>query len=339
MVVASAQPIVFVLPEGHATISGGHLYNAKLLAALEQQCELRLQGVLEWTAAQSAPGLFLIDSLNLREFVAYQAKRIPGQRFVLLAHHLPSLEPGLDEKDGGLALEADSLGLFDAFVATSEFTAEHLRALGHEQPSLVLEPAISWAEVERREFALPLRGLMSCNLIARKGVLAFLKGLADSTSPDDEYQIDIVGRLDLDPDYSAACQECIRSSPSLRSRVTLRGEAQPAAMASWYGGANLFLSASQMETFGISLQEARHFGLPIFAVHGGNSENHLVRGKTGEIFDEPGALAEGFLSLVRSKTRLRSYWGHAQAQDFKPGSNWQNASSQLVRSLEKWFPC
>jgi glycosyltransferase involved in cell wall biosynthesis len=119
----------------------------------------------------------------------------------------------------------------------------------------------------------------------------------------------------------------------------LQGEVPYEKMATWYREANLFVSASTMETYGISLQEARHFGLPMLVVAGGNSGNHLRPGVTGSVYADPSALAAGFVELVRQPALLSSYLQEAQAQRPTHGGSWQESADALLLQLEAWFPC
>lgn len=330
--------MVFVLPETSGELSGGNLYNARLLSALQASHGWSSLSVKEWQAVPGQAGVYLIDSLNLSEFEGLVAKRVSEQLFVLLVHHLPSLEPGLSADDPQLAIEARTLRAFDAFVATSPFTHDYLRSLGLSQPILTLEPVITAPPSSARAWKEPVRALMSCNLIPRKGVLEFLATLASESRLSDAYELDIVGRHDLDPEYSRRCLECLASSEVLGSRVRIPGASPYDEMPSWYARANLLLSASRMETFGISLQEARHAGLPILAVEGGNSGNHLKAGITGELFADPGALALGFLERVRSQEILARYFAAAQNERPRGSGSWADAATRVRASLEAWFP-
>jgi glycosyltransferase involved in cell wall biosynthesis len=325
------------LPESHASISGGNLYNAALLEALQEQHAVKATSFDAFRADPEADGTFLIDSLNLVDFHELGGATSARQRHVLLVHHLPSLEPGLPADDPALVLEPKVLASVDAFVCTSRFTEDYLRSKGLRQPMLTIEPVVIPPPIDDRPLDQPVSALMSCNLITRKGVLAFLQTLAAGTRSADEYQLDLVGRHDLEPEYGAACQECVRSSPSLASRVTLRGEVAFASMSTWYQEANLFISASRMETFGISLQEARAYGLPILAVQGGNSENHLIEGVTGELYSDPAKLAEGFLALARDPKTFASYLRSAQDRRPADRGDWSDAAEQLAKSIESWF--
>ena len=69
-----------------------------------------------------------------------------------------------------------------------------------------------------------------------------------------------------------------------------------------YREAALYLSSSEMETFGMALQEARAFGLPILALEGGYVSRHISVGENGYLFKNIPGLAEGLTrTLGRSK--------------------------------------
>ena len=122
----SHRDLVFVLPPDSHLISGGNIYNRELTAAVRRQRAIDEVSVAEWQrlVASGAAGVFFIDTLILEEFLRHVPERpAPGQRFVLVVHHLPSLEPGVDAGDPSLAVEQEVLPRFDGFLATSPYTA------------------------------------------------------------------------------------------------------------------------------------------------------------------------------------------------------------------------
>ena len=86
----------------------------------------------------------------------------------------------------------------------------------------------------------------------------------------------------------------------------------------------------------MSLQEARAFGLPILAVVGGNSANHIQDGVTGQLFSDPAKLAEGFLSLIRSPQIFASYQKQAEEQRPSTQGDWADSAAQLEACVQSW---
>ncbi len=330
------------MPDGSDEISGGNLYNADLFAALQECCEIKRVAATDFASAPLAEGIYLVDTLNLDVAKQVLRTRGPRQRFVLLVHHLPSFEPGLSASHPSLALERSVLPDFDGFIATGEFTRSWLAEQGYAARTVLMEPVFTGAPSARRSLEEDVRAVMVCNLIARKGVLEFLDRLALEFHKNSEldgatFSLEIIGRDDLDVAYAGACAEKIAREASLGRHVRLLGALPHSSVLAKYREANLFLSASRMETFGISLQEARHFGLPILAVRGGNSEHHIVEGKTGEVLDSPSELACAFLALAQNRDAHVAYFGGAQ--DARPSGpeSWNDAAKRLLTVLAGWF--
>ncbi len=330
-------PLVFVMPDGSDEISGGNRYNATFLAALERCTQVVRMSVHEFATAALAPATYLVDSLNLDSAQQVVARRDEGQRFVLLAHHLPSLEPDLDLAAPSLVVEKEVLDQFDGYLATGAFTRDWLLVRLPGARVFCLEPPLSVVALAR-DFVPPLQAVMVCNLIPRKGVLSFLTELSTIPSAP-TMSIEIIGRHDLDRDYARECVTCVAECAFLSKTVTLPGPVSYEEVHARYQAANLFLSASRMETFGIALQEARHHGVPILAVAGGNSENHLTPGETGEVVANPGELARALLRLASDPARHALYHRAAWAQRPKEGETWQLGAERFVRELAAWFPC
>jgi glycosyltransferase involved in cell wall biosynthesis len=342
-----ASPLIFVLPAQSDVVSGGNIYNERLIAALAAQCDVRTVPVGEGLAAMGAgaPGVFFVDTLNLGDFAALLARPQPRQRRVLIVHHLPSLEPDLDPAHPSLAIERAALPRFDGFLTTSDYTTALLRARGlTAQAFLTVPPALSARPWQARACPPVMRGLLVGNLIARKGVLPFLEALEAAMTPaagpddrtDDRFHIDVVGGMGLEPAHARACVALVGASPALRPRVHLHGEVPHAAMDGFYGAASVMISASRMETFGMALQEARAWGLPILACDGGNTRNHFAPGQNGELHATIPALAHRFLALARDPARMRELFERAQAMRAGDEYTWDAAARRLLDALAAW---
>jgi glycosyltransferase involved in cell wall biosynthesis len=345
-------PLAFVLPAQRGLISGGNIYNQRLIDALaaitapdalaapdahDAERPVRTLAVAEGQAAMRAgtPGTYFIDTLNLGDFIELLAQPHPRQRRILIVHHLPSLEPGIDPDDPALAIERATLPRFDGFLTTSSYTTALLRARGHTtQVIMTVPPALSARDRQALRCPPVVRGLLVGNLIPRKGVLPFLSALDAAVVSDDRFDIDIVGGTALDPDYARACAQLVASSPRLGPRLHLRGEVAHAAMDAYYGAASVVISASSMETFGMALQEARAWGLPILACDGGNVRNHFAPGHNGQLHATVPALAHGFLALVRDPAHMQRLF--ACAQDMRAGDEytWDAAARALLEQLD-----
>lgn len=327
--------LLFVMPPSSQMVSGGNIYNRQLVDAVRRRRPIEEVSEAAWAAQVDGgdPSIWFIDTVSLAAFLGARAGT--GQRALLVVHHLPSLEPGIADDDPALALERAALPRFDGFLTTSPYTTALLRDRGHQQPCLTVRPALPDRPRPPLELRPGVRALLVANLIPRKGVAPFVRALAAARRPGDQLTVDVVGRADLDPACAADCARAIAEAGLDRGEVIvhLRGPASYEEMDALYRGATLFLSTSQMETFGMALQEARAFGVPILACRGGNASAHVEHGVTGALCETVTELVEELLDLSRAPERLASLF--AAAQSLRTGSEytWDVAAEEFLRQL------
>jgi glycosyltransferase involved in cell wall biosynthesis len=172
------------------------------------------------------------------------------------------------------------------------------------------------------------------NLIPRKGVLELFECLALRIHETDRFYLELAGRSDLDPRYARACLDVAQGS-NLCSIVRYLGPVPPTHIAECYRRAAGFVSTSKMETFGIALQEARAYGLPILAVDGGYTRHHFTPGENGLLFESVGALAQGLLALTRDPARMHALFGNAQHLRLSNDYTWANAAEIFSQALRR----
>lgn len=331
--------LVFALPARSAEVSGGNLYNQKLIRALSRLTPVATLTVAECRVRveRGQAGFYFIDTLDLAEFASFPAARA-GQHFGLIVHHLPSLEPGIDPTDPALAVERTTLARFDAYLATSSFTAEFLRARGIAAEQIwTVPPAPPADAAELPSPAPPFVFAMVGNLIPRKGVLELLECLAREVAETDAFRLELAGRSDVDPAYAHACL-ALANSAKLQSKVRYLGPVPNERIAECYRRAAALVSASKMETFGMALQEARAFGLPILAVSGGYTREHLAHEGAGLLFESIPALARELLALTRESSRLQALFESARHARPASGYTWKKAAEILSSVLHRYSP-
>ena len=327
--------LVVALPSGSELVSGGNLYNARLLAALSSRAAVRSESIeiVRACVERGMPGVYLFDSLDLEKLATFPPPT-HGQSFGLLVHHLPSLEPDLEDRDAVVRAEDALLPRFDVLVATSPFTAAHLRARGLSAARIVtVVPAPPAPRLDPRTYEPPLSALLVANLIPRKAVLELLRLLDPRVAPGDRFTIDVVGRDDLDVDYARSCFECVRSSRRLATIVTFHGAIAPERMHDFYARAGAFVSASKMETFGMALQEARSYGVPILALDGGHAGQHFTDGENGLLCPSIGALADALLRITRDPARARRLFERSQQMRMQTSYGWDQAADHFLAQL------
>ncbi|MEM7372061.1 MAG: glycosyltransferase family 4 protein [Bacteroidota bacterium] len=294
----------FVVPDMFDLPSGGNLYNARLTEALAQLVPSIV--VMDWEAFldERREGMFWIDTLYMDHWASNPLLRT-GQTVGLLVHHLESLYPpeGVHSDQYFEAHEREILAQFDAFLVTSPFTRQYLLRRGFSADDIfVVPPATDPQSSSVITHEGGLRAIMVANLIDRKGILDWLKVLAEGLEESDvtlPVSLTIIGSDQLDPAYAAACHTCVADSDVLTGCVRLAGECPHSDVLAAYAESNLFVSTARMETFGMALQEAHAIGLPILALDGGHIAKHVQQGKNGYVFQDILALREVFLSLAR----------------------------------------
>jgi len=101
--------------------------------------------------------------------------------------------------------------------------------------------------------------------------------------------------------------------------------------------AELLLSASVMESYGMALAEARVAGVPILARAGGNAASHVDASAGGELVASTPELVRACLELARTPARLRERI--ASARLHAPAArSWSEAAREFggqLASLEK----
>lgn len=214
------------------------------------------------------------DAVLLIDGLAYGAMP-PGlvagldRRIVALVHHPLGLEPGLTPAQQAelIANEAQALAHAARVVVTSPLTGRLLAADYNVSVEriVVAEPGTDPAG-RARGTGSPVELLAVGAVSPRKGfplLVTALKGLADL-----DWHLTIAGSLDRDPAAARVLQQAVVDA-GLGARVTLAGALGGDALEDLYARADLFVSPSLYEGYGMALAEALAHGLPLVASTGG----------------------------------------------------------------------
>jgi glycosyltransferase involved in cell wall biosynthesis len=337
---------VFLIPDLDGPVTGGTLFNRMVIACLERaNVACRVCPTVAARAELSHAGLddvFWVDSLflDLLPDLAHRQRR--HARLGLLLHYLPSLVTSVVRRGPALTSwelsrpETEALSAADLVLVTGGYMREVVeRAL---ERGAVLHPRVLVVEPGRLAAGPvelpqpPVRAVLVANLLPGKGILPFLRSLAEQTLASDPYQLDIVGGADLDPDYARACERAADDG-RLHGRVRRLGGRSPEATVRYMASCNLLVSASLMESYGMALAEARCLGLPIVAQRGGNVEA-LVSGRAGgEVVPDSSALARAFLAVCRAPLELQRRKAAALADPLPPRP-WTAVAAEFLEGLK-----
>lgn len=329
----------FVVPRLDGPISGGTCYNRELLGELAQRarvcaCELASP---ELTRALESARVVWVDSLYLEALP--ELRRRTRARLALIVHYLPSFV-ALERRAVNSELsreERRALAVADAFLVPSAFMRDALeRLVAPTQKSMfVVEPGTAARLRPARAARDGLDVVLIGNVVEGKGLLAFLRALARVLAADDALAVSVIGRLDAEPAYVKACQALVAETPVLAERVQWLGVlSEPAALAR-LSRADLFVSASRMESYGMALNEARVVGVPILARAGGNTAAHVATEAGGALLHSDDALARACVALARDPELMRERLAAARAHAVEPRT-WARAADELLAQLATW---
>lgn len=282
----SLREVVLAFPGSLATRTGGYVYDRRLAEGLEAlgwrverlglgegfpfPSPAARAGAAERLRALADGTTVLADGLAfavLPEVAAAEQHRLD---LVALVHHPLCLETGFDAATAE-ALEASeraALAQARAVVVTSPRTAAALEALmGVPRDRVaVAMPGTDPAPPARGSGGPACRVLCVGTVTPRKGHVLLVTALAGLR--DLAWTLDLAGSLERDPATAALLKGAIVEH-GLEERVNLLGELAPEALAERYDAADLFVSASAFEGYGMALADALARGLPVVATAGG----------------------------------------------------------------------
>jgi glycosyltransferase involved in cell wall biosynthesis len=276
--------VAFAVPGNLATPTGGYAYARRLLALLPAH-SINVRHV-PLPASYPHPGaadlaeterllretpqgaVLFIDGLAFGAMPAGLVEGL-GRRIVALVHHPLGFEPGHGEarRDELIESETRALALAERVVACSAATARTLTDEFGVPPAriTVAEPGTEPAPRASGTGA-PVE-LLAVGAVSRRKnypvLVAALRELADL-----DWRLTIVGSLDRAPEAGAALYAAIQAA-RLRDRVTVAGAVDESRLNGLYDKADVFVSPSLFEGYGMVLAEAMARGLPLVASTGG----------------------------------------------------------------------
>ena len=243
-------------------------------------------------------------------------------RVIALVHHPLFLETGLPHarKVELKASEEHALKRATHVITTSRATKriliEHM-AIPSAKVT-VAEPGTDPAQRATGTGA-PLQILAVGAVLPRKGYDVLVNALAPLKDLD--WRLTIAGATDRHPQAVKALNAAIERH-LLQDRVTLTGKVVPATLNRYYDSADLLVSASLFEGYGMVLAEAMARGLPIITGAGGAAAE--TAGEAAALHVEPGNTKALTTALQRALT------------DKKLRDSLADASWEAGRTLPTW---
>lgn len=315
------RPLAFAIPGDIATLTGGYIYERRLLEGLRHAGHDVRHLVLpasfpdatptDMAAAVSALADVAPDRPLILDGLVFGAIDTGGLAqvrapVVAMIHHPLALETGLgaDRRDHLFRTERDNLRLARHVLVPSPHTRRILIDRYDVAPVAitVLRPGVDRPTLSPAPATPPL--------ILSVGILHPRKGhdiLIDAVShlADLDWQAVIVGNP-WDHGHAAALERQLAASPAAY-RIRLAGRVPADALEALYSRASVFALATWYEGHGIVFDEALVRGLPIVSCHAGAVPDTVPQG--AGLLVPPGdamAFAQALRSLLEAPDRRRA---------------------------------
>jgi glycosyltransferase involved in cell wall biosynthesis len=343
------------------TISGGYLYDRKLVTHLRQSGDLVEIISLPWLGygrallqnfsfelydrlSQASFDVLLQDELN-HPSLFWLNQRLKGQvpyPIVSIVHHLRSSEARPAWQNVFYrAVERRYLGSVDGFLFNSKTTRAVVEGLVAARPYHIAYPAgdqfkpdISEAAIQARAHEPgPLRILFVGNVIPRKGLHTLLTALA--RLPRESWRLDVVGDTAVSPRYTQFINDQIQTE-GLSPNVSLAGPLPDDELIHWMAHSHLLIVPSSYEGYGIVYLEGMGFGLPAIAGYGGAAHEIITDGVNGFLVDHQRTkqLTDHILNLHQDRNKLAEM-GLAARHRYLAQPTWDESMAGARGFLER----
>jgi len=352
--------IGFVIYGALDTVSGGYLYDRKLVEYLHSQGDtvdiislpwrnyaahltdnfsFRLPYDIASRAKRSRNDepfdIMIQDELNHPSLIWANSRKHPYP-VISLVHHLRCSELRLKWKnDLYRVVETKYLQSVDGFIFNSKTTKGVVNGLvGYEKPSVIGYPptdrfgdrTISETEIRERAKTDKLRILFLGNVIYRKGLHTLLraaKGLKSKIS------VDVVGGLTVEPRYGYEMERCVLTH-GLSSVVRFHGALDNEPLIEMYRQAHVMVVPSSYEGFGIVYLEGMGFGLPAIGTTAGAAREVITHGEDGYLIEpnDDTTLADILDQLANDRTWLLRLSLNA-VKRFKSQPGWEETAKSI----------
>ncbi len=296
------------------TISGGYLYDRKLVEYLHEQGDEveiislpwrnygrhlgdNLSMDLERRLKALKVHILLQDELN-HPSLFWMNQRLQNKLpypVVSVVHHLRSNEYRPEWQNAIYReIESSYLRSVGGLIFNSQTTRKAVEGLigeltGHWEVAYPagdrFKPSISETEIEKRASEPgPLRVLFIGNVIQRKALRILIEALTLLVKKD--WRLTAVGSLQVEPGYVKKVYRQIELE-QVADRVTLTGAVSDAELAELLLTHQVLVVPSSYEGFGIVYREGMSFGLPAIGTTGGGASEIITHHQDGFLI-EPG---------------------------------------------------
>lgn len=333
-----------------SSVSGGYLYDRKLLEYLQNQDEeielisLKNRGYLKALFNFRIPAelrgrqfdVLIQDELIHPSmlWVNRKLKSVFGCQVVSLVHLFNSYRPvPLYQRYFFRLVEKQYLKHIDALILNSQSTLGQAQQLIRKRlpPYIVAppcgdnfgDPATSRSEKSPDTLKLLYVG----NIIRQKGLHVLLQGFEKLKLPG--LSLTVVGRAELEPDYALEQQAFVKNH-DLSGKVSFLGVLGADALADVYREHDVFIMPSVNEAYGIVYLEAMQFGLPVIGTNTGGGREVIQEEHNGYLIapEDTTRLAEIIQHLASHPEHLRNLSANAR-HSYLVHPKWQDSCQKI----------
>ena len=339
--------IGFIIYGSLDTISGGYLYDRKLVQYLREHGDTVEIVSLPWRNYMAHltdnlsfrlprdVDILIQDELNHPSLIAANARK-SSYPVISLVHHLRCSEPWSKWQNTFYRfIEKKYLQSIDGLIFNSHTTKKVVKEITGPIPSIIAYPPtdrfgkeISEQEIAARANKEPFHILFLGNVIYRKGLHTLLDALKDTV-----YRLDVVGSLSAEPKYVQARQQQT-STLGLQSSVFFHDSLDNEPLIQLLQQSHLLVVPSTYEGFGIVYLEGMAFGLPAIGTTAGAASEIIEDGKTGYLIppNDVQALADKINSLASDRSLLAEMSINA-VKRYQSQPKWEQTASQIRQFL------
>ncbi|WP_347989075.1 glycosyltransferase family 4 protein [Methylomonas sp. AM2-LC] len=344
------------------TVSGGYLYNRKLVSYLREQGEqvqiISLPQRRYWQQLGDNFSQFCLAQISaadidilIQDAMVHPSVFMLNQRLskqlkiplIALIHLLTSFDhhPWFSVWFYR-SIERHYLKSVAGIIVNSQTTkAQAIELTNNHPPPLCLAvPAgdnfpcaqIEFDAINQRVLTPgPLHILLVGNVIQRKGLHVLLQALRQL--PTENFQLTVAGRLDMEPDYVKRIETLIHDS-QLQKQVLLKGPVQGQALANLYLQHHIMVLPSAYESYGIVYVEAQQFGLPVIGTRAGAAKEIIKHGDNGYLIavEDWQALADHLQTLQNKRSLLLELSQNSLAA-YSRHPTWKNSCKTIREYL------
>jgi glycosyltransferase involved in cell wall biosynthesis len=337
--------LAFVLCGGLNGVSGGFLYDRRLIAELRAagakvdvfelpwwRYELQLmQNLLPWEFPARGYDAVIEDELCHPAVFARNRRLRRGAPVISLVHNLASEQPATRRRGLVRACEQRYFKAVDGVVAVCYDTLAAVRRCGGNEVTGVVAPPgrdhVPAGIADERNFDGPMHLAFVGQLAPHKGLHRLISVLARVPA---DVTLEVAGAVG-DPEYVAEFRRNV-VRVGVAARVRVHGLLAPLALAALLARCHAFVMPSDREAYPLAALEAMAAGLPALLTRAGGTGEVIGGSDAGLLLDpdDDHAWIDAITRLHRDRARLRHMSQAARARYLSHGT-WADTARVVLR--------